>query len=90
VPYAPYQEFLAYKTRLRESSSKRAFQQTGGAGVFGFSYAANDVHVSIAGQSVAATRLLVSGNFFSTLGVPTIIGRPLDDGDDNTKSYAHT
>jgi hypothetical protein len=60
----------------------RAFQEVGGPGLFGFSYAANDVSVSFAGQSVAASSLLVSGNFFSALGITTILGRPLNETDD--------
>jgi predicted permease len=60
----------------------RAFQQAGGPGVFGFSYAANDVSVSVASQSVAASSLLVSGNYFSALGITTIFGRPLNEADD--------
>jgi predicted permease len=60
----------------------RAFQQAGGPGVFGFSYAANDVSASVAGQSVAASSLLVSGNYFSALGITTIAGRPLTEADD--------
>jgi predicted permease len=60
----------------------RAFRQAGGAELFAFSYAANDVSVSIAGQPVVASSLLVSGNFFSVLGVTTILGRPLSESDD--------
>jgi predicted permease len=60
----------------------RAFRQAGGPAVFGFSYAGNDVRVSFAGQAVAASSLLVSGNFLSTLGVPALLGRPLTESDD--------
>src|SRR5262249_26085241 len=60
----------------------RAFRQAGGTELFGFSYAANDVSVSFAGQPVVASSLLVSGNFFPALGVTTILGRPLNDADD--------
>jgi predicted permease len=60
----------------------RAFRQTAGEDVFAFSYAANDVGVSLAGQPVVASSLLVSGNFFPVLGVSTILGRPVTDVDD--------
>jgi predicted permease len=60
----------------------RAFQQAGGAELFAFSYAASDVSVSFAGQSVIASSLLVSGNYFPALGVPTILGRSLSEADD--------
>jgi predicted permease len=62
----------------------RVFRQAGGPAVFGFSYAANDVRVSFAGQPVAASSLLVSGNFLSTLGVPALLGRPLTESDDRS------
>lgn len=60
----------------------RAFRQAGGPDVFGFSYAANALRVSFAGQPVVASGLLVSGNFLSTLGVPALLGRPLIESDD--------
>lgn len=60
----------------------RTFQQAGGTDLFAFSYAANDVSVSFAGQPVVASSLLVSGNYFSTLGVSTTLGRPLTETDD--------
>lgn len=60
----------------------RAFQQAGGTELFAFSYAANDVSVSFAGEPVVASSLLVSGNYFSALGVTTILGRPLSETDD--------
>jgi predicted permease len=60
----------------------RAFRQTGGPAVFGFSYAANDVRVSFAGQPAVASSLLVSGNFLSALGVSALLGRPLTESDD--------
>lgn len=62
----------------------RAFRQSGGPAVFGFSYAANDVRVSYAGQPLLASSLLVSGNFLSTLGVPVLLGRPLIESDDRS------
>jgi MacB-like periplasmic core domain len=60
----------------------RAFQQAGGTELFAFSYAANDVSVSFAGQPVVASSLLVSGNYFSALGVTTVLGRALSETDD--------
>jgi predicted permease len=66
----------------------RSFRQTGGPAVFGFSYAANDVRVSFAGQPVVASSLLVSGNFLSTLGVPALLGRPLTESDDRPEATA--
>ncbi len=59
----------------------RAFQETG-ANVFAFSYAASDISVSFGGQPVVASGLLVSGNYFAQLGVTTVVGRPLEKGDD--------
>ena len=60
----------------------RAFRQTGGPAVFGFSYAANDLRVSFAGQPVVASSLLVSGNFLTVLGVQPLLGRPITESDD--------
>ena len=60
----------------------RAFQQADGTELFAFSYAANDVSVSFAGQPIVASSLLVSGNYFSALGVMTVLGRPLNETDD--------
>lgn len=60
----------------------RAFRQAGGGELFAFSYAASDVSVSSAGQPVVASSLLVSGDFFSVLGVTMIMGRPLSESDD--------
>jgi len=61
----------------------RALRDAGGPAVFGFSYAASDASVSLGGQPFVASSLLVSGNFFSTLGVPTALGRPLGEADDH-------
>jgi predicted permease len=60
----------------------RAFQQAGGHELFAFSYAASDLGVSFGGQSVLASGLLVSGNYFPVLGVATVLGRPLNESDD--------
>jgi len=58
----------------------RAFRQTAGDDLFAFSYAGNEIGASFAGQPIAASSLLVSGNFFRVLGVT--LGRPLDESDD--------
>jgi len=60
----------------------RAFQQAGGRDLFAFSYAASELGVSFGGQSVLASGLLVSGNYFPVLGVATVLGRPLNESDD--------
>jgi predicted permease len=41
------------------------------------------LNVSGNGQASIASGLLVSGNYFSTLGVPAALGRPLQPGDDD-------
>lgn len=66
----------------------RALRQAGGSEVFGFSYAASDLRASFAGQPVVASGLLVSGNFLSTLGVSTQVGRPLGESDDRPGAAA--
>jgi predicted permease len=62
----------------------RAFQQTStdSADVFGFSFVGRDVSVSLGHQAIVGSSLLVSGNFFSVLGVPAVRGRPLSELDD--------
>jgi predicted permease len=62
----------------------RTFQEMAGHELFAFSYAATDVAMSVAGQPVVGSSLLVSGNFFPALGVTTILGRPLSESDDRT------
>ena len=41
------------------------------------------LNVSGNGQASIARGMMVSGNYFSTLGVGTALGRPLEQGDDN-------
>lgn len=62
----------------------RAFQQTStdSADVFGFSFVGRDVSVSLGHEAIVGSSLLVSGNFFSVLGVPAVRGRPLSELDD--------
>jgi predicted permease len=60
----------------------RQFRAVGGDGVFAFSYAGSDVNVSFADRPVVASSLLVSDNFFTALGLTTILGRPLTAADD--------
>lgn len=62
----------------------RVFQRTStdSADVFGFSYVGQDVNVSLGQEAIVGSSLLVSGNFFSVLGVPTVRGRPLSELDD--------
>jgi macrolide transport system ATP-binding/permease protein len=64
----------------------RAFQRVAGTELFLFSYAASEISASIAGGSVAASGLLVSGNYFTALGIKTTLGRPLNDGDDDSRA----
>jgi len=58
--------------RLREASEV--------AELFAFT-SLRRLNVSIEGQPLVASGLMVSGNFFPALGVSTILGRPLDDED---------
>ena len=58
------------------------FRQAGGDGLFGFSYAGSDVNVTFGGHPIVASSLLVSDNFFTALGVTTVVGRPLIASDD--------
>ena len=46
--------------------------------------AGGQLNVSGNGQASIARGILVSGNYFSTLGVSTALGRPLQPGDDNS------
>jgi len=60
----------------------RAFERVAGREICAFSYAATDVNVAAASRSIAASNLLVSGNFFSVIEVATVLGRPLTPSDD--------
>jgi predicted permease len=80
-------------TRYRSNFSYslfRAFQQAdaGADSVFAFSYAATDASVSLGGQSVLGSSLLVSGNFFRALGVAPSLGRTFTERDDSPAAEA--
>jgi len=51
------------------------------AEVFGFNFI-QQMNVAIEGRSIAATGVIVSGNYFTALGVRTVLGRPLTADDD--------
>ena len=72
---------LSYRSNFSHALY-RAFRQSAGPELFAFSYAAADVSVSFAGEPMVASGLLVSGNFLSTLGVLSTVGRPLTEADD--------
>ena len=72
---------LSYRSNFSHSLY-RAFRQTYGSELFAFSYAATDISMSVAGQPVVASSLLVSGNCLSTLGVQPLLGRALSESDD--------
>ncbi|HET7221122.1 MAG TPA: ABC transporter permease, partial [Vicinamibacterales bacterium] len=56
------------------------------ARVFGFARLGGDVNLTIGRDSEVTTAQLVSGNYYSTLGVRPAAGRLLLDGDDRTSA----
>src|SRR5438105_3901560 len=61
-------------TRLR--SQKSALQDV-------FAFSSVDLNLNSGGQAELINGQVVSGNYYSTLGVPALIGRTIGDADDN-------
>src|SRR6185503_1077452 len=53
-----------------------------------FAFGNVSITVSAEGQADVATGQAVSGNYFSALGVQSLVGRTLTDADDNASSPA--
>src|ERR1700733_13718851 len=51
------------------------------AGVMGFS-PLGPVNIAVNGQAFSTGAMVVSGNYFQSLGVATVLGRPIPDDDD--------
>ena len=66
----PFQTF----TRLR--------QETGALSDV-FAFASIDLNLNAGGQAELVNGQVVSGNYYSTLGVPALLGRTISDADDN-------
>ena len=48
-----------------------------------FAFASVDLNLNAGGQAEVVSGQVVSGNYYSTLGVPALIGRTITDSDDN-------
>jgi len=48
-----------------------------------FAFASVDLNLNAGGQAEVVSGQVVSGNYYSTLGVPALIGRTITDADDN-------
>src|SRR5262249_14748410 len=48
-----------------------------------FAFASVDLNMNAGGQAEVVSGQVVSGNYYSTLGVPALIGRTINDSDDN-------
>src|SRR5882724_637288 len=48
-----------------------------------FAFASVDLNLNAGGQAEVVSGQVVSGNYYSTLGVPALIGRTIADADDN-------
>lgn len=75
VPFS-YAAFLALRQQTRALTNLCAFRDLSG------------VTAVIAGQTEVVNVDLVSGNFYQTLGVPTSIGRPIEQSDDASGASA--
>jgi predicted permease len=69
----PFQTF----SRLRQEKGALA-------DVFAFAFV--DLNLNAGGQAEAVAGQVVSGNYYSTLGVPALIGRTINEADDNAGS----
>ncbi|HEU4713066.1 MAG TPA: ABC transporter permease [Pyrinomonadaceae bacterium] len=71
----PFQTY----TRLRQDSGPLS-------DVFAFSEV--DMNLNVAGQAEVVRGQVVSGNYYTALGVPAILGRTITDADDNASAAA--
>jgi predicted permease len=51
-----------------------------------FAFASVDLNLNVGGQAEAVAGQVVSGNYYSALGVPALIGRTINEADDNAGS----
>jgi predicted permease len=53
-----------------------------------FAFAPLEVNLNAGGQAEVVTGQVVSGNYYSALGVPALLGRPINEADDNAGATA--
>src|SRR5215813_228541 len=70
--------FLTFE-RLRQSKGKLSDV---------FAFASVDLNMKAGGQAEVVSGQVVSGNYYSTLGVPALIGRTINVADDNAGATA--
>src|SRR5258705_9954184 len=51
-----------------------------------FAFASVDLNLNAGGQAEVVSGQVVSGNYYSTLGVPALIGRTITDAEDNART----
>ncbi len=59
------------------------FRQNKGTLSDAFAFASVDLNMNTGGQAEVVSGQVVSGNYYSTLGVPALVGRTINDADDN-------
>jgi predicted permease len=65
----------------------RLRQDPGAALTDVFAFSSIDLNANVDGQAEVVTGQVVSGNYYSTLGVPALAGRTITDADDNLSAH---